>query len=57
LAEGRGQPGGVSSGVVSAGDGLVLTSSHVVGGTARARLSFADGNAREARVVGNQAPS
>jgi S1-C subfamily serine protease len=39
--------------VVIAGDGLVLTNSHVVGGAARVRLSFADGNAREARVLGD----
>jgi S1-C subfamily serine protease len=45
--------GGVGSGVVIAGDGLVLTNSHVVGKAARVRLSFADGNAREAVVQGN----
>src|SRR6185295_6870100 len=44
---------GVGSGVVIAGDGLVLTNSHVVGGAARVRLSFADGTAREARVLGD----
>ncbi|SKA39397.1 serine protease, S1-C subfamily, contains C-terminal PDZ domain [Enhydrobacter aerosaccus] len=51
-----GQPaGGTGSGVVIAGDGLVLTNSHVVGGSTRVRLSFADGNAREARVLGDDA--
>ena len=53
LAEGRDQPGGVGSGVVIAGDGLVLTNSHVVGGASRVRLSFADGNTHEARVLGD----
>jgi len=53
LAEGRTSPGGVGSGVVIAGDGLVLTNSHVVGGAARVRLSFADGSVREARVLGD----
>jgi S1-C subfamily serine protease len=45
--------GGVGSGVVIAGDGLVLTNSHVVGKASRVRLSFADGNTREASVMGN----
>ncbi len=45
--------GGVGSGVVIAGDGLVLTNSHVVGKAARVKLSFADGNTREAVVLGN----
>jgi S1-C subfamily serine protease len=50
----NGKPGGgTGSGVVIAGDGLVLTNSHVVGKAARVRLSFADGNHAEARVLGN----
>jgi S1-C subfamily serine protease len=53
LADGQNSPSGVGSGVVIAGDGLVLTNSHVVGGAARVRLSFADGNSREARVLGD----
>jgi S1-C subfamily serine protease len=54
LPDGNGQGGGgVGSGVVIAGDGLVLTNSHVVGGAGRVRLSFADGSHREARVLGD----
>jgi S1-C subfamily serine protease len=53
LAEGKDPGGGVGSGVVIAGDGLVLTNSHVVGGAGRVRLSFADGSRREARVLGD----
>jgi S1-C subfamily serine protease len=45
--------GGTGSGVVIAGDGLVLTNSHVVGGAARVRLSFAEGSHAEARVLGD----
>lgn len=53
LAE-NGKPGsGTGSGVVIAGDGLVLTNSHVVGGARRVRLSFPDGNRAEARVLGD----
>jgi S1-C subfamily serine protease len=54
LPDGNGQGGGgVGSGVVIAGDGLVLTNSHVVGGAGRVRLSFAEGSHREARVLGD----
>jgi len=53
LAEGKDPAGGVGSGVVIAGDGLVLTNSHVVSGAGRMRLSFADGSHREARVLGD----
>ncbi len=54
LPDGNGQGGGgVGSGVVIAGDGLVLTNSHVVSGAGRVRLSFADGSHREARVLGD----
>ena len=53
LAE-TGKPGGgTGSGVVIAGDGLVLTNSHVVGGARRVRLSFPDGNHAEAHVLGD----
>jgi S1-C subfamily serine protease len=53
LADGKNPGGGVGSGVVIAGDGLVLTNSHVVGGAKSVRLSFADGSHREARVLGD----
>jgi len=55
----NGKPGGgtgsagIGSGVVIAGDGLVLTNSHVVGGARRVRLSFPDGNHAEAHVLGD----
>ena len=45
--------GGVGSGVVIAGDGLVLTNSHVIGGAQRVRLTFSGGTAAEARVLGD----
>jgi S1-C subfamily serine protease len=53
LAENGKPGGGTGSGVVIAGDGLVLTNSHVVGGARRVRLSFPDGNHAEARVLGD----
>jgi len=49
----KSRAGGVGSGVVIAGDGLVLTNSHVVGDAGRVRLTFDDGSHREARVLGN----
>ncbi len=47
--------GGVGSGVVIAGDGLVLTNSHVVAGARRVRLALADGGEAgiEAEVLGD----
>lgn len=53
IADGNDRGGGVGSGVVIAGDGLVLTNSHVVGGARRVRLSFAGGGQAEARVLGD----
>jgi S1-C subfamily serine protease len=53
LAEDGTPAPGTGSGVVIAGDGLVLTNSHVVGGASRVRLTFAEGSAREARVLGD----
>jgi S1-C subfamily serine protease len=54
LPDGNGKGGGgVGSGVVIAGDGLVLTNSHVVGGAKTVRLTFAEGSSREARVLGD----
>ena len=45
--------GSVGSGVIIAGDGLVITNSHVIGGTKRVRLTFAEGGEAEARVLGD----
>jgi S1-C subfamily serine protease len=45
--------GGVGSGVIIAGDGLVLTNSHVVGGRKRVRLTLVEGNETEAQVIGD----
>ena len=44
---------GVGSAVIVASDGLVLTNSHVVSGAKRMRLTFADGAAAEALVLGD----
>src|SRR5207244_8961096 len=41
------------AGVVIAGDGLVLTNSHVVGGAGRVRLSFDGGSQADASVLGD----
>jgi len=45
--------GGFGSGVVIAGDGLVLTNSHVVAGARRVRIGPADGGDKEAEVLGD----
>ena len=45
--------GGVGSGVIIAGDGLVITNSHVIGGARRVRLTFAEGGEAEAQVLGD----
>src|SRR5512134_3889862 len=45
--------GGIGSGVIIAGDGLVLTNSHVIGGTKHARLAFAAAAEAEAEVLGD----
>jgi S1-C subfamily serine protease len=49
----QGRQGGMGSGLVLAGDGLVMTNSHVVSGASRIRLSMADGQQAEARILGN----
>jgi S1-C subfamily serine protease len=49
----KGRQRGVGSGVVIAGDGLILTNSHVVGGSKRVRLAFAQDGEAEAQVLGD----
>lgn len=48
-----GRRGGTGSGVVIAGDGLVLTNSHVVAGARQVKVAFADGGEAEAGVIGD----
>jgi S1-C subfamily serine protease len=52
VAEDR-RRGGIGSGVVIAGDGLVLTNSHVVAGARCVRLAFAGDGEAEAEVLGD----
>ena len=52
-SRGTGRRGGLGSGVIIAGDGLVLTNSHVVAGTRHVRLSLAEGTETEADVLGD----
>jgi S1-C subfamily serine protease len=52
IVPGRRQ-GGVGSGVIIAGDGLVLTNSHVVRDAKRMHLAFAEGGEAEAQVLGD----
>ena len=49
----NGRRGGTGSGVVIAGDGLVLTNSHVVAGARQVRVAFPDGGEAEAGVIGD----
>jgi S1-C subfamily serine protease len=44
---------GVGSGVIIAGDGVVVTNSHVIWGARRVRLAFAEGGEAEAQVLGD----
>jgi S1-C subfamily serine protease len=50
---GQARQGGSGSGVIVSPDGLVLTNSHVVGGTSRLRVTTADGQSLTAVVVGD----
>jgi S1-C subfamily serine protease len=52
---GKHRRGGMGSGVVIAGDGLVLTNSHVVAGARRVKLSLAEGHETAADVIGDDA--
>ncbi len=50
-------PNGNGSGVVIAPDGLVITNNHVVEGSRRVELTFADGEEADAEVIGTDAAS
>jgi S1-C subfamily serine protease len=43
----------MGSGVIIAGDGLVLTNSHVAAGARRVRLVLAEGHETDAEVIGD----
>jgi S1-C subfamily serine protease len=49
---GKGQRGGLGSGIVISPDGLVLTNSHVVGSSRQIRLQDIEGVVTDARVLG-----
>jgi len=49
---GRGQRGGLGSGIVISPDGLVLTNNHVVGSSRQIRLQDIEGVVTDARVLG-----
>jgi S1-C subfamily serine protease len=44
---------GTGSGLIIAGDGLVLTNSHVIAGAKRVRLAFAEAGYAEAHILGD----
>jgi len=49
----RRRQAGIGSGVIIAGDGLVLTNSHVIGGSKRVHLTFAEANEADAEILGD----
>ena len=51
------KPAGVGSGLVVATDGLILTNSHVVSGAGSIKVSMADGQKSDARVIGEDPDS
>ena len=51
------RPAGVGSGLVVASDGLILTNSHVVSGAGAIKVSMADGQKSDARVIGEDTHS
>lgn len=53
----RDRRGGMGSGVVIAGDGLVLTNSHVAAGARRLRLLLTEGYETDAEVIGDDVDS
>ena len=52
-SRGQGRRANLGSGVIIAGDGLVLTNSHVIAGARHVRLTLAEGTQTEADVLGN----
>ncbi|AWN39732.1 serine protease [Methylobacterium durans] len=48
-----GPRGGFGSGMILAGDGLILTNSHVVSAARRVRITLSDGTEAEAEVIGD----